>query len=166
MEVKSRTEEQIRARVEKLGLTSAGSVSSDEEMSDTAGKDDRGAGDDGAGNDKPLSSDDDEEQGVTNSVGSGSPPSPAPARRIKRISQPQSDDDSEGLFSSTEVRAIVCFIFSLIASRRRRVEGDKQKYALLHRGLWVFRDQRECYRNRLTTMLAIAHIPHLITDSS
>lgn len=104
MEVKNRTEEQIKARVAKLGLKAASGASPlpSEGGSEGAGGSglDDGSSDDDAKADETASGRDD---GTT--AEDTAPASPIRARKIESKSQAQSDDDSEGLFSAAEVRA-------------------------------------------------------------
>lgn len=91
MEVKQRTEEQIQARVKKLGLSAAKPASPRES--------DEGSGDEEAEADRAASGQEDN----TAEGGVEDPGSVKPGRKLKRKNQEESDDDSEGLFSSVEV---------------------------------------------------------------
>ncbi|CAB1099608.1 unnamed protein product [Ectocarpus sp. CCAP 1310/34] len=93
MEVKQRTEEQIKARVKKLGLSAASAASPGESGGENA--------------DEPL-----ETPGTENRASSGEEENamddvgadkPMHIRRLERKNKTESDDGSEGLFSSTEV---------------------------------------------------------------
>lgn len=96
MEAKQRTEEQIKARVKKLGL-SAATQSSPREADDGPGDEDEEAEADRAARGQEDSTVQDGVEG---------PDSAKPGlrvRKLKRKNQAESDDDSEGLFSSVEV---------------------------------------------------------------
>lgn len=88
MEAKQRTEEQIKARVKKLGLSAATPAS--------PGVTDEPAGAE-AEKDQPASGEEDNAKEGADSE------SARPVRKLKRKSQAESDEDSEGLFSSVEV---------------------------------------------------------------
>lgn len=94
MEAKERTEEQIKARVKKLGLSAATPASPSEP--------DEGPGDEEAEADREASGQEDNtaEDGVED-PGSAKPG--LRVRKLKRKNQAESDDDSDGLFSSVEV---------------------------------------------------------------
>lgn len=101
MEVKQRTEEQIRARVKKLGLTAArpdrpmeGGGNSDDDA-------DKGSDDGNAEEGLPASGE--ENNAMEDRVDNPGSAKPFNVRKLKRKNQAESDDDSEGLFSSTEV---------------------------------------------------------------
>lgn len=96
MEVKQRTEEQIKARVKKLRLTAV-SRRQRTETSSTDEADEAGDSDTDTGKGGRRSSDEED------AAGDVAPASPVHVRKIDPKSQPQSDDDSEGLFSSAEV---------------------------------------------------------------
>lgn len=99
MEAKQRTEEQIKARMKKLGL-SAASPAAPKETDDEDGDE---GGDEEAEADGVAKGQEDntEEDGV------GNPGSAKPGlRKLKRKNQAESDDDSEGIFSSVEVCAL------------------------------------------------------------
>lgn len=106
MEAKQRTEEQIKARVKKLGL-SAATPASPKETDDEAGDEEAEAG-------RPASGQEDNtaEDGVKD-PGSAKPG--LRVRKLKRKSQAESDEDSEGLFSSVEVCVRVCVCLSPVA---------------------------------------------------
>lgn len=109
MEAKERTEEQIRARVKKLGLTAAsparpmdGSGDSDDDADD--GPDDRKA----EGNIPASGEEDNAVEATAEDPGSAKLVN---VRRLKRKNQAESDDDSEGLFSSSEVSTYFPSVF-------------------------------------------------------
>ena len=95
LEAKQRTEEQIKARVKKLGLSTA-TPASPKETDDEAG-------DEKAEADRAAS-------GQEGNMGGGEedPGSAIPALRVRKLkrknqAEAESDDESEGLFSSVEV---------------------------------------------------------------
>ncbi len=89
MEAKQRTEEQIQARVKKLGLSAAPPASTDA-TDEPAGAE--------AEPDQPASGEEDSTKDGQEDSGSAKR-----VRKLKRKSQVESDEDSEGLFSSVEV---------------------------------------------------------------
>lgn len=91
MEAKQRSEEQIKARVKKLGLTAAHR----EEIGNGSGDNP----DDGVS----LGAESDEEDTASNTRSAKA----VHVRKLQRKSQAESEEDSEGLFSSTEVRSCV-----------------------------------------------------------
>lgn len=95
MEAKDRTEAQIMKRVKKLGITAATQTSSASDNDEGENELEEGSGDEDTLQAAPHSSSDGEE---------GKTPSPVRVRHIERKSQAQSDDDSDGMFSSLEVR--------------------------------------------------------------
>lgn len=104
MEVKHRTEEQIQARVKKLGLETTYD-SSDGGVGMGESKRNMGPGDDDTDADRSQNGEEGENPSKTEGR---APASPVHVRRIER-KQAQSDDDSEGLFSSVEVRSLVSY---------------------------------------------------------
>ena len=128
MEAKHRTHEQIKARVKKLGLTAASHASTGVDSESAPDTDEEPGGNhaDMAGNngeseeaemaDKTGGSDEEGTAGVTG------PASPVHVRKIESKNHGQSDDDDEGLFSSTEVsimhsKGSVCFNIHLVLLR-------------------------------------------------
>lgn len=101
MEVKQRTEEQIKARVKKLGLSAASPARPVEGGGDSDDDPDEGPGDGKAEGDLPASGD--EDSAMEDRVEDSGSAKPVHVRKLKRKNQAESDDDSEGLFSSTEV---------------------------------------------------------------
>eukprot|EP00752_Nemacystus_decipiens_P001460 g1436.t1 len=93
MEAKQRTEEQIKARVKKLGL-SAATPTSPKEKDDESGDEEAGANGAASGHEESTTEDRVEDPGSAK-LG-------LRVRKLKRKSQPESDEDSEGLFSSGE----------------------------------------------------------------
>lgn len=91
LEAKQRTEEQIKARVKKLGLTAA----QPEKVSGGENGDD-------PGDKASIGSASDED-----SANQARSAKPVHVRKLQRKSQAESDEDSEGLFSSTEVRKVL-----------------------------------------------------------
>lgn len=101
MEVKQRTEEQIRSRVKKLGLTAASPARPMEGGGESDDDADEGREDGKAEGDLPACGEEDNPT-EDRAENSGSV-KPIYVRKLKRKNQADSDDDSEGLFSSTEV---------------------------------------------------------------
>lgn len=116
LEANERTEDQIRRRVKKLGLKSA--TEQTEETDPSSGEDDPGEVNEEKG--PSLSSDDgdglsDDQKENQEEGAKDVTDSPAVTlRKINRKRQDQSDDESEGMFSSPEVSFIVRTSFNLI----------------------------------------------------
>lgn len=94
MEAKQRTEEQIKSRVKKLALSAASPASpgeTDEGPSDEEAEADRAA----------IGQQDSTAEDVVENTDSAKPESRV--RKLERKNQAESDEDSEGLFSSMEV---------------------------------------------------------------
>lgn len=108
MEAKQRTEEQIKARVKKLGFSAASAASPGEGGGESA--------------DEPLevpgtenrASSGEEDHAMGDAVDDVGADKPMHVRRLERKNKTDSDDDSEGLFSSTEV----CTMLTLVCSNR------------------------------------------------
>ncbi|CAM9634093.1 unnamed protein product [Ectocarpus sp. 13 AM-2016] len=96
MEVKQRTEEQIKARVKKLGLSAASAASPGEGGGESA---DEPLEVPGTENRASSGEEDNARDDAVDDVGADEP---MHVRRLERKNKTESDDDSESLFSSTE----------------------------------------------------------------
>lgn len=115
MEVKQRTEEQIRARVKKLGLTAASPARPMEGGDDS--DDDADEGPDDGNVEAGLPASGEEDNAMEDRADNPGSVKPFNVRKLKRKNQAESDDDSEGLFSSTEVNTDFEIAFeSIVAS--------------------------------------------------